>query len=216
MDWSICPMRKGLGLSGLEERRLRENVINVNQYWREGAKRAKPFSAGPSDKSRARGHKHRGFLGTWGMGEWPSTGHKLEVVQSPSLEIFQSHLQMVLVKPALGSPAWTEKVRPDDLWRYRSPQLLHDAGTKKDNIFFFKEYIDCNKFLGMLVGFSLYFSSLLTFLSTVLCIKVISRMVLTEEKRKLVEYFSANGREYCSFIWNGKSGSTVWWWSQGS
>lgn len=151
-----------------------------------------------------------GSFWTWGMGEWPSTGHKLpmEVVQSLSLEIFQSHLQMVLGKPALSSPAWIGKVRADDLWRYLPPQLLCDA--EMDNAFFFlKRTLSVNKFLWTLVGFSLYFSSSLTFLSTVLYVKVISGMVLTEEKRKLVEYFYTNGRGDCSCIWNWKSGSAV-------
>lgn len=58
-------MRKGLGLFGLEKRRRRENVINVNQYLKGGSKEGEVrlFSVMPGDKSRGNGPKlkHRGF-----------------------------------------------------------------------------------------------------------------------------------------------------------
>lgn len=58
-------MRKGLGLFGLEKRRCRENVINVNQYLKGGSKEreVRLFSVMPGDKSRGNGPKlkHRGF-----------------------------------------------------------------------------------------------------------------------------------------------------------
>lgn len=81
------------------------------------------------------------FLNMRSAGVTKHCGHKLpmDVVQSPSLEIFQSHLQMVLGRPALGGLAknetrWSLNVPPTSTivwcWDWNGQH-------------FFKVYINC-------------------------------------------------------------------------
>ena len=97
---------RDLGLFSLEKRNLGGNVINVSNYLKRGCKdnRARLFSVVPSDGTRDNGHKlkHRRlpltikkhFFTVKVTNHW----HRLprEVVESPFLEIFKSHLDTVL------------------------------------------------------------------------------------------------------------------------
>ncbi|KAK4831148.1 hypothetical protein QYF61_015451 [Mycteria americana] len=97
---------RGLGQFSLKKRRLRGDLINVYEYLRQDSKEdgARLFSGVPSDKTKGNGHKvkHRRFrlnirkhfLPVKVTDHW----HRLprEVVDSPSLEILRSCLDMVL------------------------------------------------------------------------------------------------------------------------
>ena len=113
-----------LGLSSLERRRHRGNIISVYKYLKKGfiENRASLFSGEPSVSIRGNGHnlKHRRFLLNMGKHFFTIrvTEHRLprHIVESHSVEIFKSCLDRFWAT-SFRWPFLSRMVGPDDLQR---------------------------------------------------------------------------------------------------
>jgi len=123
-----------LGLFSLKKRRLRGDLINACKYLQGGCQEdgARIFSVVPSDRTRGKGHKlkprkfqlnmRKNFFPLRVTEHW----HRLprEVVESPSLEIFKTHLDKVLCSLLWVTLLWQGVGLDDSQRSLPTPNIL--------------------------------------------------------------------------------------------